>query len=176
MSNDTGGFNGWGEPDYDVYTEAPPEDEADMEDAPARRFEVHDEATAAWAVGKINAARAVLAQREQAAAAWVEDARREVQALEDRFSADLKLWGSQNLPKGRKTIKLMSGKLEFRTKPARFALVRPEEALPWAKAYLPEAVVTKESVSADALTAYAKTGEVPPGVVWQPEAEGFKIK
>ena len=174
--NDTGGFNGWGEPDDDIYHEAPPEDEADMEDAPARRFEVHDEATAAWAVGKINAARAVLAQREQAAAAWVEEARREVQDLENRFSAELKLWGSQNLPKDKKTIKLRSGRLEFRTKPARFALVRHEEALPWAKIHLPEAVITTEHLRVETLITYAKTGEVIPGVALIPKDESFTIK
>lgn len=170
----TNGFNGWGEPDDDVYREAPDHDE-DHPSEPAH-FTIHDEATAAWAVGKITEARAVLAQREQSAAEWVAHARREVERLEARFLAELETWGRQNLPANRRSIVLRSGKLEFRTKPARFALVRPDEALPWAKAHLPEAVVVKESVSADALTRYAQSGEVPPGVELIPAGETFKIK
>lgn len=172
----TNEFNGWGEPDHDLYHESPDSPRDDDHQPEPPRFTVHDEATAAWAVGKINEARAILAQREQSAAEWVAQARREVERLEARFLAELEAWGRQNLPANKRSIVLQSGKLEFRTKPARFALVRPEEALPWAKAHLPEAVVVKESVSADALTKYAQTGEVPPGVELIPAGETFKIR
>ena len=151
-----------------------PEDAA-PEAAPPTPFTISDEATAAWAVGKINAARAVLAQREQAAAAWVEEARREVQRLETRFVPELQQWASQHLPKGKRSLKLRSGTLAFRTKPARFKLDNPEEALPWAKLYLPDAVVVKESLAVAVLFDYAKTGEVPPGVTFLPASESFTI-
>lgn len=162
------------EHDEDTGT-APDQPEQDAE----QRFAIHDEATATWALGTINTARAQLRYREEAAAAWVEEAVREVARLEARFLPELRAWGLQNLPAGRKTIKLLSGRLEYRNKPGRFTLVDPEVALPWAKTHLPSAVVVKESVAAEVLIRYAKeTGETPDGLTWIPEQanETFSAK
>ncbi len=150
-------------------------EDAAPEAASPTPFTISDEATAAWAVSKINAARAVLAQREQAAATWIDEARREVQRLEMRFMPELQQWASQHLPKGKRSLKLRSGTLAFRTKPARFKLDNPDAALPWAKLYLPDAVVVKESLAVTVLFDYAKTGEVPPGVTFVPASESFTI-
>jgi phage host-nuclease inhibitor protein Gam len=144
------------------------------------RFEIRDHATAAWAIEKINAARALVAYREQASKVWVEEAVREVRALEDRFSAELRAWGlAQLATQTKKTIVLQTGRLEFRNKPARFSVTNETAAIAWAKRFLPEAVVVTEEVVAKALTDYAKkTGEVPDGVekVDAKENDSFSIK
>jgi hypothetical protein len=155
------------------------EEPAEEPEAPVERFVIDDEAKAAWALGKISAARAELVQRQQAAAAWIEEAAREVTRLEGRFLPELRAWGLLNLPKDKKTIVLMTGKLEYRNKAKRCALVDASAALTWAKANLPSAVIVKESVSTDALARYAKaTGETPGGMEWEPakENDSFKAK
>lgn len=154
-------------------------DEPEMHDQAEEqpeRFAIRDEATAAWAVGKIAEARAVLEQRRQAAAAWVEEAEREVARLEGRFVAELRLWAAEHLPAGKRSIRLMTGRLEFRTTPGRFVVSDPEEALAWARQYLPAAIKIEERLLAGEIAAYAQTGEVPPGVEWSPEGESFKVK
>lgn len=150
--------------DEDEPTEQP--------EAPAERFVIDDEAKAGWALGKLNAARAELAQRQKNAAAWIDEAAREVARLEGRFLPELRAWGLLNLPKNKKTVVLMTGRLEYRNKASRCVLVDSSAALTWARANLPEAVIVKESVSADALARYAKaTGETPEGMEWSPAEE-----
>ncbi len=97
------------------------------------RFAITDQATATWAVDKINAARAELARRQAAALAWVEEAQREVARLDARFCSELRAWGLANLPRNKKTIVLRSGKLQYRNKPGRYALIDRARATSWAK-------------------------------------------
>jgi phage host-nuclease inhibitor protein Gam len=143
------------------------------------RFAIRDAATAAWAIGTINAAKAELAYRTQAARDWIAEAERNVTALESRFLDELRAWGEANLPAKKKTIVFRTGRMEFRTKAARFAVVDEVKALDWSKQHLPAAVVVKETISAEALIAHAKaSGELPDGVERVPEVinGSFSIK
>jgi hypothetical protein len=136
-------------------------------------FTIHDEATAAWALDKIQTARSILAYRQSAAATWVAEAAREVAQLEERFLPELRIWGlAQLATQATKTIVLQTGRLEYRNKPARFTVAEPAQALAWAKEHLPTAVVVQEQVAAAALIDYARrTGELPAGVSRVPAEE-----
>lgn len=141
-------------------------DEADHPDAGADApFTIHDRATAAWVIGKINAARTELAYREQAAAEWIEEAEREVERLVARFSEELRRWGEANLPEDKKTLILMTGRLEYRNQPARFVVKDEAKAAAWAKKHLPTAIKVEERLLRSVLIGHAKaTGDLPDGM------------
>lgn len=151
----------------------PFEPEPENDDAP---FTVRDEATAAWAVGKINAAAAEVERRRAAAAEYVAEAEREERRLRERFEGELKLWARDNLPRGKRTLKLLTGKLEFRAVPGRWSVVRTDEALAYAKQHYPEAVKVEEKLLVSELLKVAGEGELIPGVEYIPEGESFKVK
>lgn len=142
-------------------------------------FTIQDRATAAWAIGKINAARTELAYREQAAADWVEEAEREVERLVARFSEELRRWGEANLPDGKKTLLLMTGRLEYRDQPARFVVKDEAKAASWAKKHLPTAIKVEERLLRSVLIDHAKaTGDLADGMEQEPEKPNgsFTIK
>ncbi|RRR74902.1 MAG: hypothetical protein EI684_06010 [Candidatus Viridilinea halotolerans] len=141
------------------------------------------EITAAVVVEQIKTARAVLTYREEAAAEWVDEARRSLKALEARWVDALREWAKGELvtldtinlsKKKRKSITLHSGTLAFRNKPGRFVVTLPELALTWAKTNLPAAVKVEERLLTDLVSRHAKaSGEIPDGMEWQqPEENG----
>jgi hypothetical protein len=127
------------------------------------RFVIHDRATAAWAIGKINAARAELEYRKQAAADWIDEAERELERLEKRFSSEeLRRWGEANLPDGKKTLILKTGRLEYRNQPARFVVTDEAKAAAWAKKHLPTAIKVEERLLRSVLIDHAKATPASP--------------
>ncbi len=166
------------------------------------RFVIDDEGKATWALNKISMARAELKRREEAAEAWVSEARRRVKEVEDRFLDELRAWGQNNRPKGKQTITLLTGQLKFRAVPPRYVVVDKESVIGWAEGQVEGAVrrepdlltrPVQEWLEQNAIVNLVPnpndpnlpsrpaifnrhTGEEILGVVWQEAGESFKVE
>ena len=141
-------------------------------------FHVTDHASAAWVTDKMQSWRSEIERIKATAAAEVKRREAMIQYFTQRFEQELEAFARSQLSGDRKTTVLSNGiKLSFR-KIAPKLDVRDEGAfLDWAKAWLPEAVVVKESVSKTAVNGHWKdTGEIPQGCEVQPERVGFYIQ
>ena len=140
-------------------------------------FVVDDASKAAWALDKILAARERAARVKAACAAMVAEAEREVADAEGFFLPLLEAWARANPPAKGKTIRLPTGALAFRSVPGGPRVYDDAAALEWARANLPDAVVTREAVLRSAITDYVKaTGDLPPGVDRVAARESFDAK
>lgn len=141
-------------------------------------FHVTDHASASWVTDKMQSWRSEIERIKATAAAEVKRREAMIQYFTLRFEQELESFARSQLSGDRKTTVLSNGiKLSFR-KIAPKLDVRDEDAfLDWAKAWLPEAVVVKESVSKTAVNGHWKdTGEIPQGCEVQPERVGFYIQ
>lgn len=140
-------------------------------------FHVTDHASAAWVTDKITAWRAEVERIKSTAAVEVKRREAMIDYFLKRFEQELEAYARGQLTGDRKSTMLPNGiKLSFR-KVAPKLDVRDEEAfLDWAKAWLPEAVVVKESVAKSTVNEHWKdTGEIPQGCEVSPERVGFYI-
>lgn len=146
---------------------------------PLDDFHVVDARTASWVARKINEARA----HQKRVKAWAERelkrAERREQFFLGRFGAELEAWARSELAKSRrksKTIDLPGGKLCFRTLRPTLVVKDEKALLVWAKATLPTAIKTVESVAKVALNRHlATTGECADGVELTGGGERFTV-
>ena len=149
------------------------------------RFKIETKDQAAWALRKMSRIKAEQDENTQAAqveidriAAWREEENEKLERSVSFFEGllyeyfmDLR----EEDPK-LKTMKLPHGALKMRALQPKYEY--DEDALlSWAKENLPQAVVTKESVSKNPVKAHIKeTGEVVPGVVVLQRPEKFSVE
>ncbi len=96
------------------------------------------------------------------------------------YGSQLEAFTRQELAKTgnrRKSLTLLQGTCGFRTVPARMSVTDAAAALDYAKANLPEAVKTLETLDPAAYRKRAEeTGELLPGLVALPSQEAFSVK
>jgi Bacteriophage Mu Gam like protein len=141
-------------------------------------FTVHDERSAAWATDKVLSARARLERVKAACAEAIREAQSEVENTELLFLPMLEAWAAGNLPRGKKSIKLTTGAIGFRTVPGGPRVIDEAAVLAWAKEHgIPGVIKVTESVSRTAVKEYVQaTGDQPDGVEVVPSRESFDVK
>jgi len=142
-------------------------------------FHITKKEEAEWLVGKLTALDAkeeILERQYNAMKREIENDRR---FFEWRFGRELQEWVSRNLPPKKKSIKLLTGTVGFRTRPPRLEVVDENVALEWAKQHAPDVVeiITTERILRVPLKEhFEKAGEVPPGCALSAEEERFFVK
>lgn len=149
-------------------------------------FEVRDEDSANWVVRKICEARAYMEKVREFADRELARASKDEEFFLSRFGPGLEKYASASLKGKKRSVALPAGTLGFRKQPARLVVENDEQALKWAKAYLPAAVVVvpateKLSKSAlnEAVSAAMKQpdgAQIPDGARWQDERDSFFVK
>jgi len=146
------------------------------EAATATPFVVDSPEKAAWVVGKIAALDAkekIITDQSKAMIADIENDRK---YLMFRFGAQLEGWAAENLERGKKSVKLLTGTLGFRKSGGRFKVVDEDAALGWATEHLPESVKIVQTVSSERLRqSFLSTGELPAGCDFTPEENKFYV-
>jgi len=114
---------------------------------------------------------------KEQAAAMLRDVENDRRYLDWRFGEALQGWAQQNLPPGKKSLKLLTGTLAFRTSPERLEVVDEATAIKWAFDNCQAAYKMVEALDKKALTAHFKaSGELPPGCELKPATENFSVK
>ena len=145
---------------------------------PKQEFSIQTEEQAAWVLSKhaaINAKRDLLKKQFDAMNAEIDANER---FLEWRFGKQLEGWARQNLPSGKKSVKLLTGTLAFRKVSESLEVVDEAALMSWAQGDCPEAYKVKMVETIDKKVVkehWKKTGEIPPGCDIKPESESFSI-
>lgn len=142
------------------------------------RFQVHDEATATWAAGKIVMWAAEIKRRKEQAKVYVEEAEKNLTRMEYLFKGQLEIWARKNLPTGKKSIKLPSATLKFSPTQEKLDIVDEARVKTWATVNCPEALHKEITIILQVLKDhYEKDREtVPTGCEVIPAGENFNIK
>lgn len=141
-------------------------------------FHITDAGRADWLLGKLAGIEAERALVKAQAAAMIAQLDADEKGLRDRFEAELREWGVQELARrgrGRKSLPLLHGTLSYRRVPACLRVADEGAALNEATAR----GLIKVDVSgyrAAALEAKKATGELLPGVELVPEYEKFSVR
>jgi phage host-nuclease inhibitor protein Gam len=146
--------------------------------APEPVFVIDSEERANWYLRKLGNIDAERARVKAQAAAIADDLDREYEGLEARHQADLEVWANANLPKGKKSIKLLQGTVAFRNVPTSISVADKEAALQWAKysSVRPDLVVITESIDTEKYKAlFKETGQYLPGIKVTAAHESCKI-
>ena len=157
-----------------------PEDQEQRE-----RFKIESKDQAIWALRKIAQAKANQDENTQAAqaeieriTAWRNEENEKLQRSVSFFESLLHEYFMQlreDDPK-LKTVKLPHGSLKMRKQQPDF-IYNEDELLEWAKVFMPEVVVVKETVSKNPVKKHIReTGEMVPGVTITERPEKFSVE
>lgn len=143
-----------------------------------RRFEIRTEQEAAWVVGKMVALDHREAVLKEQYKAMQKDIANDRAYLLWRLGGELAGWASKNLPRGKKSIKLLTGTVGFRSMPDRIEVTDYGKLIQWAQKHIPDAVTerTEYDVDMSAVKAAIKDGKTPDGVVVTPQEDKFFVK
>lgn len=141
------------------------------------QFHVTNANTAAWVTDRIQAWKSEIERIKDTAAAEIKRRENMITYFMGKFEQELEAYARSSMPSTRKSMVLPNGiKLSFRTIPPKLEVKDESQFLDWAKAWMPEAVVVKESVSKSTVNTHWKdTGEIPQGCEVAPERVGFYI-
>ena len=143
------------------------------------RFHVCNEESATWVVDKITGYAEREARIKAQAAELLAQIKSDRARFERRFIPELELWFKGAVPRGRKSIILVTGTIATRTVAGAWTFKDREAATTWAREALPAAVapVTTYQLDEDLVKAHAgSTGEVVPGLEWREERESFSVR
>ncbi len=130
-------------------------------------FRVADTASANWVIRKVIEARAYADRVKRWAELELRRADREEQFFLGRFGAELEAWARAeiaNLHDGRKSLRLPSGMIGFRTAPPSLLITDENKLLEWAQGHLRQAVEVRRLIRKSVLLEHLKlTGECPIG-------------
>lgn len=154
----------------------------DQEPVERDGFTITDDDSAAWAVRKLRAARIELRRINRAAeeerarlAHWEASASRPHEDSITYFESMLHQYQEQQAAEGRKTIKLPHGTLSARKRPPAYEF-DAETYIAWAVDNAPDTLREPTIDRAAVKQLVKETGEIPPGVVVDPEpGYGFTI-
>ena len=142
-------------------------------------FTVHDEASASWAIDKILAARERAARIRANCEEMIADAEKEASSTEQYLGPMVEAWARENLPRDKKSIKLPTGKVQFRSVPGGARVTNDQVLMDWAQRCEPRVIVEKVTARIDKseLDFYIqRTGDIPPGVEMVEGRETFSVK
>ena len=152
------------------------EDEAEQ---PADYFLIDSEERASWAVDKILGYEETRQRIKAQADRMLADLDLREASFRERFEPELARWAEERMPKHRRFVDTLAGRVGFRLVKGGPRIVDKAAALTWAKEYLPAAVTVdvRESVTADLVKQHTeKTGELPPGVDYVPDEDRLYVK
>jgi hypothetical protein len=143
-------------------------------------FHVRDEQSANWVLRKIVEERAYRHRVQQWCDAETRRSERREQFLMLRFGAELAEWTKRQLAGKfgkRRSIHLPSGKLGYRTTPAKLVVADEPRLIAWCRRNLPSAVKVVERVLKSEVHSHIKTtGEVPEGAEISGGDDRFFVK
>ena len=142
-------------------------------------FTVHDEASASWAVDKILAARERAARIRANCEEMIADAEKEANSTEQYLGPMVEAWAKDNLPRDKKSLKLSTGKVQFRSVPGGARVVDENAVMDWAMSALSDAFETRMRTVLNKARVYEyieQTGDIPPGVEIVEDRETFSVK
>jgi len=161
-------------------TDTDTEDSGAIVAVPDEGFQIHDAASANWAL------RLIVAERDYQArtTAWYEAETRRSQQREawlmHRFAGQLELWMRAELSKQygkRRSIQLPAGVVGLRMQATKLVVVDDRALISWCRAELPAAIKTAEHILKSEVAAHVKaSGEIPPGAEIGGGGEKFFIK
>jgi hypothetical protein len=156
------------------------EDSAVIGAVPDEGFQIHDAASANWAL------RLIVAERDYQTrtTAWYEAEMRRSKRREEwlmfHFAGQLEQWMRGELVKQygkRRSIQLPAGVLGLRNEPSKLIVLDERTLIRWCKSELPAAIRISEHILKTEITTYIKaSGEVPPGAEVAGGGEKFYIK
>jgi hypothetical protein len=142
-------------------------------------FAVRDAASANWVVRKIAESRLYALRVKAWAAAELRRAERQEQFFLLRYGRQLEDWARLQVEQQhdrRRSVSLPAGNIGFRAEPTRLSVIDEAKLLSWAKANLPSAVRTVETITKSTLTDHLKaTGECPDGAEFVGGAQRFFV-
>jgi hypothetical protein len=143
-------------------------------------FQIVDESSASWALGKLAANRSERDRVQAMAAKRVAELDADYNSLMGRFGADLQAWAKEEaFRRRRKSVTLLDGVLSFRTVPPRIVLNEAAPEIAMTLGFVKPPSEPAPDVSAfrkHAQAHFEATGELLPGVERTEESEGFSIK
>lgn len=142
-------------------------------------FTIDSEEKAAWAVNKILSFDEQIERVKEQSKLLVESLEKEKASFEARFLLELEEWARANMPRKGKTVKLITGQLQFRRKPGGPRITDAAAFTDWARRHAQD-LLTVETVykpNRPAVWAHVtETGELFPGVEVLPEEELMYVK
>lgn len=144
-------------------------------------FHIHDLSSAEWFLEKLQEEELDLAALEARVAILLENTKRlraqkqkRVDWLRMRFVPELREWARAELAgKKQRSIATVFGRISFRKVPAKLKVVDEQEALRWAKEFVPKAVKTTEHFLVSEVPSSLVV--VPDGCELLPESESFRV-
>jgi phage host-nuclease inhibitor protein Gam len=145
--------------------------------APEPVFVIDSEERANWYLRKLGNIDAERIRVKAQAAAIADDLDREYEGLEARHQADLEVWANANLPKGKKSIKLLQGTVAFRNVPPSISVADKDAALQWADTNgRGDMAIIARSIDTEKYKAlFKETGQYLPGIKVTAAHESCKI-
>jgi len=173
--------------------------EFDTEDAPEKeRFEITDDAQAAWAMRKLLSLRSKMAENEAIADAertridaWLHYANHKFESDVAYFESLLTVYAQrQRETEDRKSVETPYGSVKSRATQDKFKVVDEEAFFKWAESALPEAInvkrtpalaalkkaATVESTDTLGMVAVMEHGEIVPGVAVEPGGVNYSVE
>lgn len=149
-----------------------------------QEFRITDDAAADWLLKQYSCIDAEIALIQAQAAAAVTRLKSDRENLERLYQSELEEYTRQRLQgekRGRKSVILPHGTVQFRKVPAGLKVVDPAAALLYAQDHCPDVVLNAPHLDAAhyrelAQNALNSTGEILPGVEYVGERESFSIK
>jgi hypothetical protein len=142
-------------------------------------FAVRDAASANWVVRKIAESRLYALRVKAWAAAELRRAERQEQFFLMRYGRQLEDWTRLQIEQQhdrRRSVSLPAGNIGFRMEQTRLSVTDEAKLFSWAKANLPSAIRTVETITKTTLTEHLKaTGEVANGAEIVGGAERFYV-
>lgn len=143
-------------------------------------FAVVDAATANWVVRRILEARAYAERVRRWAELELRRAEREESFFVRRFGGELEAWARSEVARltdGRRSVRLPSGVVGFRTAPPSLQVVDESALLAWARRHLRDAVEVRTTLRKSVLLGHLKaTGECPTGASLAGGDERFYVR
>jgi hypothetical protein len=154
-------------------------DEDQEQEQPADYFLIDSEDKASWAVNKILSYEETRARIKAQADRMLADIDRREASFRERFEPELARWAEERMPKHRRFVDTLAGRIGFRLVKGGPRIVDREAATEWAKEHLPGAVFSEMVLKLDARRVkehVEKHGELPPGVDFTPDEDRLYVK
>lgn len=140
-------------------------------------FEIRDETALAWAIDKLASLRERHDRIKANAAAAVKQAANDLADAEYTLMPQIEAYAREHLPRGRKSIQTVYGRVQFTATPTRYTVANEDATRRWLSENAPELLVpSPPRIDKAGVIRYIEAeGEVPDGVVVEGAGETCRI-